>query len=360
MATNDNSSVLDVEFDVALSVGWNHVLYYCPRTSQTDGGVLYVNGQNHGSYTNVQVGGSPQNINFNDTTRAFRLGLLDIPLATSYSKSSVFVGISIGEPLTQADATALYNNGTPLCWDSVETDNPSLFNKFDATFDNGTYEGNMIDASDDFSASVGSREWLTRWPTYTSNITTSNNEATFVCDGSEAYPRSMMYPIGDIVGDFKISVDYDLTINGSLTSDDVIQRLLIRIDGASTDIWNYSVDNEHSLRPRINGAFGVVQETSLYQGTFKIERVSGVISLYHNNDLLMSASASGTLERIDLYCQDGRQSPDTIGVYSDLTIVDGNDDPIKVSSALIDHTNGWVLDNINNAPFVDQGLQVEC
>ncbi len=132
---------LEYTFNTILSDGWNHITYNWKRTSATDGGEVYINSQlsTDGGVLNTS-NGSPNNFNW-DMDNAFTLGLIDLDFLLTYNKGGNFLGIAIGQELTQADAIALYNNGNPPCWESVQSGNPSLFNKFDATFDLGTYDG---------------------------------------------------------------------------------------------------------------------------------------------------------------------------------------------------------------------------
>jgi hypothetical protein len=138
---HDEGNILDIQFNTGLSLGWNHVVYYNSRSSASDGGVLYVNGQNWGGYSINNQSGSPHLHNYNDTTGSFRCGLLNIPNFTGYSKTGVFTGVAIGKELTQADATYLYNLGQTQCWDLVGSSNPILYAKFYECFDLGTYNG---------------------------------------------------------------------------------------------------------------------------------------------------------------------------------------------------------------------------
>ena len=58
--------------------------------------------------------------------------------------------------------------------------------------------------------------------------------------------------------------------------------------------------------------------------------------------------------------QDVATDNPTLFAKFDMTVDNGTYNNRTELQALTDHTNGWVFTNVNNAPFTDQGLTVEC
>ena len=127
--------------DTPISDGFHHMAVYDARTSQSSEPSMYIDG--------VFIDATWENINNYDRTgvnftmpQPYISGRVTVGGGSfTYNEASIFTGVAIGQELTQADVTYLYNEGTPLCWQDVATDNPTLFAKFDMTVDNGTYNG---------------------------------------------------------------------------------------------------------------------------------------------------------------------------------------------------------------------------
>ena len=129
-------------FPVSLTDGVYHVVLFDPvGNPASDIPKCYLNGvEIFGSWLNSNAG-DLTNVN-RDSSTIFTYGRVKITSGFQYRTDvPAIAGIAIGQELTQADATYLYNGGTPLCWDFVETDNPTLYAKFTETFDLGTFNG---------------------------------------------------------------------------------------------------------------------------------------------------------------------------------------------------------------------------
>ena len=199
-----------ISADTPLSTGWRHIAYTWTRLSNTDTGTLFIDGVEYtGTWTARVANGSPQNYNYSVAT-AFTLGFLDLNFFTGYDHTGTFIGVGIGSELTQADATYLYNEGDILCWGDVESDNPTLYNKFTEVWDLATYNG-----SSDTDARTGKKAGYVldkvNSPTY------EPTGALIVSDGGVQYNASY----ATLDGSDKLTAD--TTDSGLGTSDYSIQ-----------------------------------------------------------------------------------------------------------------------------------------
>ena len=119
-----------------------HILIYWDRLGNNLSNLhCYINGEEHTDKVfNSPLSGNPNSINW-DMSLPVLWGKRNWAGYGQWENVAKFISISIGQAFTQSDAEYLYNNGNPLTADYVETDNPTLYNKFDAWFDNATYNG---------------------------------------------------------------------------------------------------------------------------------------------------------------------------------------------------------------------------
>jgi hypothetical protein len=128
-------------FDYVIPDGWSHIVYNWTRTTDTDVGELYVNGtrvSDAGVWVAQDVSWTGNSI----SGKTFEISRLNINGGLIYySQKMSFSAYTIGNPLTQADVTYLYNSGVHDCWDDIATNNPTLYAKIEECFDLGTYNG---------------------------------------------------------------------------------------------------------------------------------------------------------------------------------------------------------------------------
>ena len=118
-----------------------HLLVCDPKTSSTSIPIIYFNAvdSSAGAWAN-QNGLDRTTINWDDP-RSFKLGRVTYSSGThDYFSAGTFVGVGFSQIPTQANATALYNGGTPLCWDLMEQSEKDLFDNGEF-FDNATWAG---------------------------------------------------------------------------------------------------------------------------------------------------------------------------------------------------------------------------
>ena len=140
--TSIHDSVNEAVYDApnTLSVGWHHITYYWERINLSTPPKIWVDGVENVSGFLSSSTGDPTNSDITNTI-SFRIGGFQGFSSFVYQRSGAFTGVALGQPLTQADATYLYNAGNAVCWPRVASKNSTLYNKFDEMFDLGTFDG---------------------------------------------------------------------------------------------------------------------------------------------------------------------------------------------------------------------------
>lgn len=120
--------------------GWHHVYVYRVRGGgDAVKAKMYIDGIESAVSTTVSVGGGWDALDYNVTSESVRVGGRALDNTVYYEQAPQFTGYFIGQEPTEAEVEYLYNLGQIECWEDVETDNPTLYAKFDEVFDFGTY-----------------------------------------------------------------------------------------------------------------------------------------------------------------------------------------------------------------------------
>jgi len=125
----------------SLSSGKNFITIYDDRSSKTRTVDIYVNGSSLGGGSWTEVGTfDSSTFNFTNSFNMHMGRTSKSGGGFDYKGTGAhFCGFAYDEELSLADHQYMYNNETPLCWDDMVTNNSTLTNKFDAYFDNATY-----------------------------------------------------------------------------------------------------------------------------------------------------------------------------------------------------------------------------
>ena len=125
----------------SLSSGKNFITIYDDKSSKTRTVDIYVNGSSLGGGSWTEVGTfDSSTFNFTNSFNMHMGRTSKTGGGFDYKGTGAhFCGFAYDEELTLADHQYMYNNETPLCWDDMVTNNSTLTNKFDAYFDNATY-----------------------------------------------------------------------------------------------------------------------------------------------------------------------------------------------------------------------------
>ena len=132
----------EYEFAHAMSNGWNHIVYNFTRASANDMGQLIVNGVDVGTvgtWKYQDLDWSTANLNYFGAVEIARLNIAGGPYY--FSQSQAFTGYAIGNTLSLSEAQYLYNNGDAKCWDDVNSEDATLYAKFDEVWDLSTFNG---------------------------------------------------------------------------------------------------------------------------------------------------------------------------------------------------------------------------
>jgi len=125
-----------------MSNGKHYVTIYDDRSSKNRTVKVYVDGVDFGggSWTNS---GDPDFTGFDfSSSDDLWIGLDRLQSGTYlYRKCGHFIGLAWGEELTLADHQYMYNDGEPLCWDTMIAKESDIADKFTAFFELGTYDG---------------------------------------------------------------------------------------------------------------------------------------------------------------------------------------------------------------------------
>ncbi|NRA43305.1 MAG: hypothetical protein HRU21_13540, partial [Pseudomonadales bacterium] len=407
--------------------GWAHFLVVVSRSNDSDSGSLYVNGVLYtGSVTFDYQDSGWSSTNYTYTQPVY-LGA-QVRSTITYAQAGAFYGISIGQSFGQSDAEYLYNEGNPLCADYVETDNPTLYNKFDAWFDNATYNGStelqaltdkvngwvldnvnnapfdgksaliVSDGSAQYNSAVveldGSTQYLELQGSASRlNIGLNTIAVSSWTDGSSATTLYRKYEsesttspntsraeifIGgtskDLIFQFiTLGNQYNIKFqNINWTGED--KHILIYWDRLGNNLSNlhcYINGEEHTDKvfnsPLSGNPNSINWDMSLpvlwgkrnWAGYGQWENVAKFISISIGQAFTQSDAEylynNGNPLTADYVETDNPTLYNKFDAWFDNATYNGSTE----LQALTDKVNGWVLDNVNDAPF-NSGLAVEC
>ena len=409
--TNSGSVNQAFYFNDVLSDGWHDLAINYHRTSSSDLADLYIDGQ-------LSTGGISFIFNAGDSSTAnlsyggvFRVGNVIVNSSPNYQKGSVFIGVGIGQQITQAEVTELHNDSTQIapCYADLST---ALKNKYTEFWDLATYNGSTeLQARtghkngwvlDNTSATPFTDQGLqvecepSDTTIYDVNSATLNGTtqsftnssydmtgkftnfswSTWVELSDTGSPQSILRSSKDATGDIALMFDWttlDPTLDGKITI------------GWFSGSWNYVSTTDFALNQWLNI---VVAKSGLnwklyINGSEKINHTA-VNSPYEANNAIFGTQHNTGAEKLASPCSEYYISnvqldqTDVNNLYNGGTPPCVDDLPTVTKNKM---TNHWTLGTFNGStagsavldtigsvdftnngstPFTDQGLQVEC
>jgi len=140
-ADNTNASSWASTSLVPMDGNWHHIYMHRVKGSgDSTLPIMYIDNVASVVTQIVNIGSGWDAINYTPPD-AVRVGARAIDATVYYDQAPAFSGYIIGGPLSVSNLTYLYNLGTAICWDFVEANNLSLYNKFAEAWDLATFNG---------------------------------------------------------------------------------------------------------------------------------------------------------------------------------------------------------------------------